>query len=619
MLKTADIEMKLLQCESGIFQKVCNEILCQKGYKPYNYTGSLKGTNKTKLGTPDSVFIDSNGKYVYIEITTQKDKLDSKIKQDVEKCLNKIKFNPILKDKVSKIIYIHNNDNPDESITDSIKKMCGNVEFEIYGIFCLSSILQKECNEIAISLLDLKEDIQTVCCFSNEALDQLANFIKKEETTGYKENTIEEIKNKINDLYEEASLIINNEDAMICISLKNRERLKYIHNNLNVFDFYYRNKEDDESKVYYHNLLVILSKANSIDGMNFYNTMPSFVKDNNATLSFYSMILIENKRYDEAIIILKDLYFNKKYQDSFQSLVKLYFMMEDYNSVIKLLNGIKIEKFDKYGFMSAMLIISKNNKRKYTEGELIKLNNSKFKGMPIFHSCIARMLYNLDNKKKKYQDQFKKALKLLKEKDIVAINLICDEAIGMKIEGEAISFLESINLSPILQNRLLELLCRQKSLTQKQIKYIESIDLDNIDENIDINYLKGKVSESRGKELEAINNYKKSYEQSNNIIAGFNYIQLSIKNKSKIDENAIQVFAKQNTIDSLMVVVNAYNYMGKYDKALQFSYKLLYIGSKGNKKQICLKQFWYNNTLNIEKKLDEIDLITKDSVIILKT
>ena len=79
MLRTADIEMRLIQTESGIFQKVCNEILCKKGYIPYKYTGSVKGSNKTRLGTPDSVFIDSEHKYVYVEITTQQDKIDLKI------------------------------------------------------------------------------------------------------------------------------------------------------------------------------------------------------------------------------------------------------------------------------------------------------------------------------------------------------------------------------------------------------------------------------------------------------------------------------------------------------------------------------------------------------------
>ena len=134
MLRTADIEMRLIQIEPGVFQKVCNEILCKKGYIPYKYTGSVKGSNKTKLGTPDSVFIDSEQKYVYIEITTQKDKLDSKIKGDVKKCLDKIKSSPILNNKISKIMFFHNNDNPEESVNEEIKEMCGNIEFEIYGI-----------------------------------------------------------------------------------------------------------------------------------------------------------------------------------------------------------------------------------------------------------------------------------------------------------------------------------------------------------------------------------------------------------------------------------------------------------------------------------------------------
>ena len=125
MLKTADIEMKLKEIESGRFQRICNEILCRKGYKPYEYTGSVKGTDKTKLGTPDAVFIDKNDKYIYVEVTTQASNLKKKIKDDVTKCLNKIKNKESLYGKVSKIIFMHNNDNPDESFIEDIKSQCG--------------------------------------------------------------------------------------------------------------------------------------------------------------------------------------------------------------------------------------------------------------------------------------------------------------------------------------------------------------------------------------------------------------------------------------------------------------------------------------------------------------
>ena len=105
MIRITDIENRLMEIEQGMFQKVCNEILCMQGYTPYKYTGSVKGKNKTKKGTPDSVFMDNNKKYVYVEMTTQEEKIYSKVKKDVEKCLKKINDNPTLKNKVTKITF----------------------------------------------------------------------------------------------------------------------------------------------------------------------------------------------------------------------------------------------------------------------------------------------------------------------------------------------------------------------------------------------------------------------------------------------------------------------------------------------------------------------------------
>lgn len=272
MLRTVDIEMRLIPIEPGIFQKICNEILCKKGYMPYKYTGSVKGSNKTKLGTPDSVFIDSEKKYVYVEITTQKDKLDSKIKDDVEKCLKKIKENPILNNKISKIIFLHNNDNPEEMVTEEIKEMCGNIEFEIYGISYLSYILQNECQEIATSLLNVKDDLQVINELSQSSIEQLAKAINKNNIEEYKNDTSDEIKKKITKMYEEASSIVNTSDAMVYISDDNKQKLKRIYNNLKVFDFYYNNQNKEETQLYYHNMLVIISKSNSLEGILRYNT-----------------------------------------------------------------------------------------------------------------------------------------------------------------------------------------------------------------------------------------------------------------------------------------------------------------------------------------------------------
>lgn len=616
MLRTVDIEMRLIQIEPGIFQKVCNEILCKKGYIPYKYTGSVKGSNKTKFGTPDAVFIDSEQKYVYVEITTQKDKLDSKIKDDVKKCLNKIKSNPILNNKISKIMFFHNNDNPEESVNEEIKEMCGDIEFEIYGISYLSSILQNECKQIAISLLNVKDDSQIISELSQKSIEQLVDAINKRDINEYKNNTSDEVKKKINDMYEEASSIINTNDAMVYISDDNKQKLKQIYNNLKVFDFYYNNQNKGETQLYYHNMLVIISKSNSLEGIEFYDTIPEFAKSNMMNY-FYAIILIENGKYDKAKEIIEDLYYNKKYEDSFETLVRVYFLTDDYDKVIELLSKCGIEKFDRYGFLASMLIIAKNKKKKYTENELIKLNNSKFRKMPLFFSCTAKMLYDINKRNKKYKEQFKKCIKLLNEKDVISIEIMCNEAMAMRLEQEAISFLESINLTPVLQNKLLELLSRVGKLTKKQIEFVENINKDSIDKRIDMNYLNGEVCESKGKELESIKFYKESFKKSSNIIAGCKYIQLSIKNKSKIDENIIRTMSEKNQINSLMLAVDAYNYIGRYDDALKYSYRAIYLSHGSNKQQDIFKQYWYTNTLQNDKESKEIDFIAKDCVVVL--
>ena len=618
MLRINDIENRLLESEQGVFQKVCNEILSYKGFKLYKHTGSVKGSNKTKKGTPDSVYIDNNNKYVYVEITTQSSNLDTKVKKDVYKCLEKIEKNPILNGKISKIIYLHNNENIDEIITEEIKQLCGMIQFEIYGIDYISTILQTECKDIAIELLNVKDDHQVINTISQESINQLASIITQNNVPYFKDNTIEEIKKKINNLYEEASLIVNNNDALVYISSENKEKLKIIFDILKGFDFYYKDKNCEDAQLYYHNMLVILAKYDSTKAIDFYNLMPEFAKKNNISVHFYSMILIENEKLEDAKLLLEDLYFNREYNDSFETLIRVYFLLGDYDNVIKLLTGVKVDKFDRYGFLASMFIISKNKKKKYTESEIIKLNNSKFKKMPLFYSCTAKLLFDLDKRKKKYKEQFQKGLNLLKVDDVIAIELISNQSIELGLIKETISFLESIKLSPVLQNKLLELLTFENVLTKKQIEFIESSDLTSLDTEIDKNYLLAKVAESKGKLLEAIKLYKKSYDEKSNISSAFKYIQLAIKNKTKIDEILINKIANLNNINALMISSEAYCYVGKYHEAIYCSYKAIYNSRSKPKYHDAFRQFWNILSLYGDKDENSNEFITKDCVVILK-
>lgn len=614
MLRTADIEMRLSQSEPGIFQKICNEILCRKGYVPYKYTGSVMGSNKTQKGTPDSVFTNPQGEYVYVEITTQKERIDTKIEKDVEKCLNKIKQYPILSGKISKIIYFHNNDNPDETVNEKIKAMCGNIKFEIYGMSYISFELQNNCKEIAISLLNVRDDFQMMEFPTTEAIKNLADAINKKGFPEYKGDTSEDIKNKIYKLYEEASIITNTGDAMVSISQCNKIKLREIYNKLNAFDFYYSDSSE-ETKMYYHNMLAILSRVNITEGIEFYRKMPTYAISN-ISKHYYAILLTINEEYVEAENVLNDLYYNENYKDAFDCLVRVNYLKEDYDTVIKILSGCKPEVFDRHGYMAAMYVISKNIKSKYSEGELLKLNNSKFRQMPIYYFSTAKMLYDINKRNKKYKTQFEKGIGYLNPQDVTDICIMCDNAVAIKQENIAIKYLQSIHLTPVLQSKLLELLCRIDRLTQQEIEYIENIDSDSVNEKINMNFLRAKVCESKGKELEATKLYFTAYQETGNLAAIFKYVQLSIRNKSAIDESVILELTEKKQINPLLVAIDAYNYMGKYEKSIICAYRALYV-TRGKNPDI-YRQFWYASVMQRDKNIKEISTVLKDCIVIMK-
>ncbi|MCB9196591.1 MAG: ATP-binding protein [Flavobacteriales bacterium] len=94
MGRLQNIEKALTQIEGGRFQSLCDSLLTLKNenYALISRTGSQTGTQKAVKGTPDSFFLLSNGKYVYVEHSTDVSSGVTKIKKDIEhKCLNKEK------------------------------------------------------------------------------------------------------------------------------------------------------------------------------------------------------------------------------------------------------------------------------------------------------------------------------------------------------------------------------------------------------------------------------------------------------------------------------------------------------------------------------------------------
>ena len=117
---------------------------------------------------------------------------------------------------------------------------------------------------------------------------------------------------------------------------------------------------------------------------------PKDIKENTGMIYLYatfSMALEDGLEKTENI--LYDLYYNREYDIAFESLVRCYFLQKKYDKVLELLSKAKKEKFDRYGFLASIFIISKNFKKQFKETESLKYNNNKFKEMPLFYVAKA--------------------------------------------------------------------------------------------------------------------------------------------------------------------------------------------------------------------------------------
>lgn len=130
MANIESIKQKILQLDAGSFQNLCDSYLYKIGYPNIVSLGGEAGTRKTTLGTPDTYFIASNGKYVFVEYTTQKIKLFAKIKDDLKKCLDTSRTG-IPYDKISEIIYCHTSSNLTPLQDSEIKALCENIGIKL--------------------------------------------------------------------------------------------------------------------------------------------------------------------------------------------------------------------------------------------------------------------------------------------------------------------------------------------------------------------------------------------------------------------------------------------------------------------------------------------------------
>jgi hypothetical protein len=164
------IKQKILQLDAGSFQNLCDSYLYKTGYPSIVSLGGEAGTRKTTLGTPDTYFIASNGKYVFVEYTTQRTNLFAKISDDLEKCLDTAKTG-VPHDKISEIIYCHTSSNLTPFQDSEVKKLCEDV-----GVKLIIIGIDKLAEDIYLFHLNLSRDFLGIS-ISTDQIQSYDEFI----------------------------------------------------------------------------------------------------------------------------------------------------------------------------------------------------------------------------------------------------------------------------------------------------------------------------------------------------------------------------------------------------------------------------------------------------------
>lgn len=196
------IEKELLGIGQAKMQDIVFQIM-DKRYKPTNIVnlGSASGVQTTRYGTPDVFLQLSNGNYIFVEVTIQKNGLLNKIKSDIEKCKENAKKLLEENANIEKVIFACVGKIETYELQECqnlCKEFCinSNTPFEFLGLDKLSALLLHTYQSVAVSELNIKftyEIIETL----DEYLQNDKYDVSQQHEFLFRENELCEIQNKL--------------------------------------------------------------------------------------------------------------------------------------------------------------------------------------------------------------------------------------------------------------------------------------------------------------------------------------------------------------------------------------------------------------------------------------
>lgn len=91
MTKLEQIEAALRAVDAATFQRLGDDYLVRRGHRDLHPIGLAFGSAKTATGTPDTFVARSDGRFVFVEYSTQQDGLAKKFANDLAKCFDEAK------------------------------------------------------------------------------------------------------------------------------------------------------------------------------------------------------------------------------------------------------------------------------------------------------------------------------------------------------------------------------------------------------------------------------------------------------------------------------------------------------------------------------------------------
>lgn len=176
MPNITDIKRRILELAPAPFQEFCDTLISKQGYGVVHGFGMKSGTGNTTKGNPDTYFRTKNGKYVFVVYTIQQTSIFSKIKEDIDKCLDSSKTGLNLED-IEEIICCHTSSNLSAGDDKSLHDFCESkgILLTIWGIDELANQVHNRYRSLAKDFLGLNIDTNQILSIDDFVVQYDAN------------------------------------------------------------------------------------------------------------------------------------------------------------------------------------------------------------------------------------------------------------------------------------------------------------------------------------------------------------------------------------------------------------------------------------------------------------